>query len=305
MESFICPCDKAPLAIISDDLVCPRCNMHFPFVGDVPILIDDDNSVFSRMDYVGDASYVGPSYVDQASGLRKFYRTVAVAIENKGNVHSCPDTGYVLDQIAQEHKNGRILVIGAGSHRFNRPNIVYTDVSLSPGLACICDAHALPFPDGYFTGVIAVAVFEHFINPWQCAQEVTRVLANKGHVYAVTPFLQPVHMGAYDFTRFSYLGHRTLFRDFDDIDSGCAMGPSKALAYLIPHVVGNIVPSKTYRRIGHFLGLLLAWPVKQFDRIIGKREASYDSAAGVYFWGRKRESPLSYKQIIPLFRGGR
>ena len=35
-----------------------------------------------------------------------------------------------------------------------------------------------------------------------------------GIVYAETPFMQQVHEGAYDFTRYTVLGHRYLFKKF-------------------------------------------------------------------------------------------
>ena len=41
-----------------------------------------------------------------------------------------------------------------------------------------------------------------------------------GVVYAETPFLQAVHEGPWDFTRFTESGHRWLFRAFERLDSG-------------------------------------------------------------------------------------
>ena len=55
------------------------------------------------------------------------------------------------------------------------------------------------------------------------------VYKDDGLVYADTPFMQQVHMGRYDFTRFTYLGHRRLFRKFEEIDSGAVSGPAMAL----------------------------------------------------------------------------
>ncbi len=56
------------------------------------------------------------------------------------------------------------------------------------------------------------------------AAEIHRVLRPGGIVYADTPFLQQVHEGAYDFTRFTDSGHRFLFRRFERIDSGSVAG---------------------------------------------------------------------------------
>ena len=57
-----------------------------------------------------------------------------------------------------------------------------------------------------------------------------RVLKYDGLVYAETPFMQQVHMGKYDFHRFTHLGHRRLFRDFSQIESGVMCGLGMALA---------------------------------------------------------------------------
>ena len=50
------------------------------------------------------------------------------------------------------------------------------------------------------------------------------MLKDDGLVYAETPFLQQVHGGPYDFTRFTHLGHRRLFRKFIELESGATAG---------------------------------------------------------------------------------
>ncbi len=50
-------------------------------------------------------------------------------------------------------------------------------------------------------------------------KEIHRVLKDDGIVYADTPFMQQVHEGAYDFTRFTLSGHRWLFKNFALLDS--------------------------------------------------------------------------------------
>jgi hypothetical protein len=57
------------------------------------------------------------------------------------------------------------------------------------------------------------------------------VLKDGGIVYAETPFMQQVHGSAYDFTRFTWLGHRRLFRKFKEIKSGTCGGPGMALIW--------------------------------------------------------------------------
>jgi hypothetical protein len=78
---------------------------------------------------------------------------------------------------------------------------------------------------------VAQAVLEHVLDPWRCVEELHRVLASGGLVYAETPFMQQVHEGRFDFTRFTHLGHRRLFRRFEELDSGAVGGPGMALAW--------------------------------------------------------------------------
>ena len=69
----------------------------------------------------------------------------------------------------------------------------------------IADAHYIPFRDGSFQGVLIQAVLEHVIEPEKVVGEIHRVLAKDGVVYSEI-FMQQVHEGAFDITRFSISG---------------------------------------------------------------------------------------------------
>ena len=113
----------------------------------------------------------------------------------------------------------------------------------------ICDAHDIPFADGSFDAVIAQAVLEHVVDPHRCVAEIHRVLNAQGVVYAETPFMQQVHAGRYDFARFTHLGHRRLFRMFQEIDSGAVCGPGMALAWSYQYFLMSFTTSKTLRKL--------------------------------------------------------
>ena len=104
------------------------------------------------------------------------------------------------------------------------------DIYGSESVDVICDAHYLPLKDGYYDGVWIQAVLEHVLEPTLVVSEIHRVLRVNGLVYAETPFMQQVHEGAYDFTRFTVLGHRYLFRKFESVRLGGNKGPELVFA---------------------------------------------------------------------------
>ena len=114
----------------------------------------------------------------------------------------------------------RILVIGGGTvgdgleelYADRAIDLLAFDVYASANVQLVGDGHPIPLADGTVDGVIIQAVLEHVLEPVVVAGEIHRVLREGGVVYADTPFMQQVHEGAYDFTRFTESGHRYLFR---------------------------------------------------------------------------------------------
>ena len=81
--------------------------------------------------------------------------------------------------------------------------LVAFDIYPSDSVQFVADAHRLPLPDDPRSSTVVVqAVLEHVIDPSKVVEEIHRVLVEDGVVYAETPFMQQVHEGPYDFTRF-------------------------------------------------------------------------------------------------------
>ena len=123
-------------------------------------------------------------------------------------------------------------------------NLVETDVAFGPRTTVICDGHALPFADGTFDAVVCQAVLEHVADPPQVVSEIHRVLRPAGLVYSEIPFMQQVHEGAHDFTRYTLIGHRRLYRQFECLRSGVTAGPGTALAWSIKYLLLSFVGSR-------------------------------------------------------------
>ena len=86
------------------------------------------------------------------------------------------------------------------------------------------------------------------LEPGRWCAEIHRVLKPGGLVYAETPFMQQVHEGAYDFTRFTESGHRYLFARFDLIDSGVTAGAGTQLLWSLDYFVRGLFRSRDGRQ---------------------------------------------------------
>jgi SAM-dependent methyltransferase len=272
-------------------------------------LINDGNSVFARADYLShDSSFRGDSYgksADTARSVRRVYHQFAGYLLNFAIRRTHLDAENALRRIQSRIRNPRVLVIGCGDAAYEGPGrFTYTDVAFSKSAMMICDAHDLPFQDGSFDLVLAVAVLEHVADPARCVSEIWRVLTPGGCVYAATPFMQPVHLGAHDFTRFTYLGHRRLFRWFDDEESGMCLGPGAALAWSVQYFLTALTDVGWLKGGLRLTALMLGVPLKLMDYVCRGKRSAIDGAAGVFFFGAKRGNALPDREIISLYRGG-
>lgn len=300
-----CPRDRSPLRGEGEALRCHRCGTRFPVVQGVPVLINDEASVFAVADYLGAAGYGGASYgreADRAEGWRRSYRRFARMLGDAPSSIRHPGAAEVMAHVAAARRRPRVLVVGSGGLWLGRPDdlVVHTDVAFGPAVDAIADAHDLPFPDCAFDLVVAVAVLEHVADPQRCVAEIRRVLDEGGHVYAVTPFLQPVHMGAYDFTRFTPIGHRRLFRHFDEVAAGVAMGTGSVAAWTLKSLLESVSGRRAWRMTARAFGLLCTPPLRLLDR---RLRHSADACGGCWFLGRRRDGPpVSDRELVRDYR---
>ncbi len=237
LESLlVCPRCKCRLELSRQECKCtyPGCGLIYPMRRQVPVLINETNSMFS---IAGVLRGEDKPFRQPSGALRQTLSRVAPSLS--ANVASAGNYHTFAREVLSLARPARVLVIGSrvpGSGMdvladYPEIQLIESDVELGPRPAVILDAHDIPFEDDTFDGVIAQAVLEHVADPQRCVAEIERVLKPHGLIYAETPFMQQVHEGAYDFTRFTYLGHRRLWRDFEEIDSGIACGPGMALAW--------------------------------------------------------------------------
>lgn len=307
---FVCPRDRGHLTLSNEALVCTTCRSSYPVVRNgIPVFIVEESSVFTQSEYLASDSYQGATYgtkIDPTSGVRRVVRRAGHYLSEIGSSIKHFGATDAIRHVMTVKPNPQILVLGSGGTDYSTTGceVIHTDVAFGERVEAIVDSHDLPFADGSFDLVIAVAVLEHVADPQRCVAEAHRVLAPDGFVYAATPFLQPVHMGAHDFTRFTPLGHRRLFHCFDTVSWGLAMGPGTTFAYSLSALLESMSRRRQFRRVAKLLGLLAAVPLRKLDRLLSRTPSSWDAAAATYYFGSRRQTPLPERDIIKQYVGG-
>jgi SAM-dependent methyltransferase len=195
--------------------------------------------------------------------------------------------------------------LGQGMEGITSTNILFinSDIAIMPGIQIVVDSHDIPFEDETFDGIIAQAVLEHVADPYRCVSEMHRVLKKDGLVYAEIPFMQQVHGGGIDFTRFTHLGLRRLFRGFNEITSGSCCGSGMALAWSLQYFLLSFTTNKFLRVILKGMSSLMLFPLKYFDYLVINKLSALDAASALYFMGSKSDRILQDKDLIKQHRG--
>lgn len=299
-----CPVCKSPLEWEPDAARCTSapCARVFPLVRGVPILINEARSVFSIDQFVGRQvttfTDINPEVPDKPYRfLRRLVpsNTLAVGREHMGRFFA-----------AFQEPDRRVLVIGAGERSYvgqGGPQLIYSDVHLAAHTDLIADAHDLPFQDESLDAVVAVSVFEHVADPRRCAAEVVRVLKPRGRIYAVSPFMQQVHMGRYDFMRFSERGHRRLWNHFRELEAGISCGPGTALAWSWQYFLLSFSERPGTRKYLRAFAKFTSFFLPYFDYYLRDKAGAWDASSSFTFVGEKLDEPVSDREIIAGYRG--
>lgn len=313
LRDLICPKCKSTLDSVdlsSKKAVCIKCEVIFPIVDYIPILIDESQSIFSFTDFIGRRNL----YFD-ISGSGRIRSIISKILPNLGGNNLGKRNFSMLEELLLadcSDRPPRILVIGGsiigdGMNEFlksSKLEIIEADVSFGPQTKIVFDAHSIPYADSSFDCVIVQAVLEHVIDSYKCVNEICRVLKTKGIVYAETPFMQQVHGGPYDFVRFTRSGHRWLFQRFEELKSGSTAGSGTALAWSYEYFLLSLfgytkllsLCVKVFARITGF------W-IKYFDNITQFNLRDADGSSGFYFMGRKSdERTMTCKDLIDYYR---
>jgi SAM-dependent methyltransferase len=284
----------------------------YPIMHDVPVMINPNNELFRQSDFESgipqDIFFKSHKY---KSPFLKLIKKLQPGITL--NTASKKNYSFLSEYFAQT-PSPKILIIGGsidghgiGNLKNNLPPgtvLVESDVAHGPNTNIILDAHEIPFQDNIFDLVIVQAVLEHVLDPFACVAEIHRVLKEGGIVYAETPFMQQVHGGQYDFLRFTYLGHRRLFRQFTEMKMGIVAGAGSSLAWSVKYLVTSSTSNKKIDKILSFGTNFFVFWIKYFDYLLNHTKGSLDAACGYFFMGKKEAGYiLSDKELLSLYKG--
>ncbi|HWC87576.1 MAG TPA: class I SAM-dependent methyltransferase [Solirubrobacteraceae bacterium] len=309
------------LAGIASLLICPRCGERLIFdealscsspscmfsapatfseVGPWPLLLDIERSVVQPEDLAPSSPVAAGETRWPVERVPRWLRSLwkpanRVAASNVDTLLSLLPAPTPL-----------VLVIGGGTigngteglYRDRRVRLVAFDIYGSQFTQFIADAHHVPIASNAVDAVVIQAVLEHVLDPGQVVREIHRVLTPSGLVYAETPFLQQVHAGAWDFSRYTASGHRYLFRAFEEIASGPVAGPGTQLLWTVDHVVRGILRSELAGKMARGICFWLRY----LDRLIPP-EFAIDSASACFFLGRSSTHEMTPREILAYYRG--
>jgi SAM-dependent methyltransferase len=294
----ILQCPKCRASLPSSS-ACAGCGADYPTSRGQPVLIDFDKSIFKPEAYCEANEAPLP---ERGSAVGRMLRRLTYGESTNTRRAIARFIGLLRG------KRPRVLVIGGGTvgsgtdalYADPAIELIGTDIYATDHTHLLCDAHQLPFKDASFDGILIQAVLEHVLEPQTVVDEVHRVLKPNGLVLAETPFMQQVHLGAYDFTRFTHAGHRWLFRRFEQIEAGADLGPGVALTWSIAHMARSV-------GLGAKGAALLTAPffwLRFLDKFAA-RGLALDGASGLYFMGRRSEVTLKPADMPAYYEANR
>ncbi|HST06481.1 MAG TPA: Trm112 family protein [Chloroflexia bacterium] len=256
---LVCPVCKSDLTRGPDSLTCQACNRVYPIVNGIPVLLPDGS---------------------------------VPATEYQHQLLVREDYGPWVPRLVMQSltPDAIILEIGAGNMTLDLPNVIRMDVTLTPYVDVVADAHALPFRPDTFSFVFSLAVIEHLRNPFLAAQETFDVLRNGGYVYGDCNFVFAYHGYPHHYFNASEQGLEQAFSQFEKLRTGVApyQMPSFALLMVLLTYLSNIGPSpdpevEAYKKL---LQKVLDQPLRDYDALFTE-QAALNVAAGVFYFGRK------------------
>lgn len=271
----------------------------YKFISNLPVLINFKNSLIKKNELFKlktNKSLIG-------NRDEKFFKKIKNLI-SLNELNTKKNIAIFTQKIK---KNSIILIIGGGSrgsgleflYNSNNHKIIAFDIYPSTNIQFIADAHNIPLKNSSVDGVIIQAVLEHVLEPKTVVKEIYRVLKKNGLVFSETPFLQESHEEPFDFHRYTDLGHRWLFKDFDEVLRSTNGSQGLNIYWSIKSIFKAVFGDNLFSKL--FSSPFIIFSL--FDLLITNRR-KIKGANGLIFIGRKtNKKKINLKNIINQFAG--
>ncbi|GAA2605305.1 hypothetical protein GCM10010399_40410 [Dactylosporangium fulvum] len=176
---------------------------------------------------------------------------------------------------------------GCGTHRRDE-RVICMDGGSYGNVDIVTDLRRLPLADNSLAGGVSIAVLEHVPDPANHVAEMHRVLRPGGRMLVFVPFMQPFHASPYDFQRYTEVGLREQFPQFEVLDVKVGAGPTSGMIWVFQEWLAMLL-SFGSTRLYHAI-LPLTWilsPLKVLDLLMAHHPMASQVASGFVVEVRK------------------
>jgi len=272
-DKLINPVSLAGVKNITKSNIEFQCESKSPVINNIPIIIDESQSIFKLDDIVKNIPTTQSSTFRDKSLKNTIRKDFLPSLSKDFTLNK----RYL--ELAGEFKDKKILIIGCGdkielyNEIFKDSFVINSDVHVQFSPDIVFDSHQIPFSDETFDLVIAAQVLEHTFKPWVVAKELERVVNLKGKLLIEVPFNFPYHSPPYDFFRFTFTGLRSLFPNSRLVKYEVPEGNASTVATFNSDFMINLFSNRYLRMMMLFISRFLFGWLKYID-LLRKKEST-------------------------------
>jgi SAM-dependent methyltransferase len=198
-----------------DILACPECHHNLQAQTDVLFctVCQRTYAVKNHKLYFS----VSPAHETQASDIKHWLRRLL------GRHYKCavrllgPGFPRSARKLLLEHidpATSTVVDLGSGVERIH-PDVITLDIFDYPEVDIVCNLDSLPFGEGKIDAFLTTSVLEHIADVPALVDKMYRCTKAGGLGIHTLPFLFPFHESPADFVRYTHMGARVLFKDWE------------------------------------------------------------------------------------------
>lgn len=199
----------------------------------------------------------------------------------------------LLNTLLANYGSDKVIVnYGSGPRILNnRRDLINVDICSFDAVDVLSDTR-LPFKEDSVDLILSLAVLEHISQPSLAVSEMLRCLRPNGELFVFVPFMQPFHAAPYDYQRWTEVGLREVFRDFDILQSGIGAGPTSGFLWVLQHWIALLLSfgSSTIKDLLLIALMIVTFPLKYLDIPLEHFVRSKDIASGFYVHAKKPDT---------------